>query len=228
MIVPPEKPSFGVYLRLCRSRRSLLRFYQERTIKGQPLKGTVLDVGGVPGSKKEYKHLFTGWDQWLYLNVNSDYGPDYVCDCNRPLPFADMSFDNVVCMNTLEHIRDITLAVREIVRVIRPGRNIVLSVPFVFNIHGDPYDYHRPTAQWYEEILAELGIESKNICIYPLGWDYLSSALSLCDNVLRLGRYILRPFMLLPGLLSSVFWHMGGGGGVMKNVPLGYKIIAKK
>lgn len=51
-----------------------------------------------------------------------------VSDVTR-LPFADASFDIVICSEVLEHIPDHCRAVAEIVRVLKPGKSLVVSVP---------------------------------------------------------------------------------------------------
>jgi len=45
------------------------------------------------------------------------------------LPFADRSFDIVVCSEVLEHIGDNRAAVGELVRVLKPGGDLVVTVP---------------------------------------------------------------------------------------------------
>jgi len=45
------------------------------------------------------------------------------------LPFKDNFFDLVVCSEVLEHIHDHQAAAAEIVRVLKPDRDIVVSVP---------------------------------------------------------------------------------------------------
>jgi len=45
------------------------------------------------------------------------------------LPFADGSFDRVVCTEVLEHVPNDRLLVNEFVRVLRPGGTIAVSVP---------------------------------------------------------------------------------------------------
>jgi SAM-dependent methyltransferase len=45
------------------------------------------------------------------------------------LPFQDNFFDLVLCSEVLEHIQHHNIAVSEIVRVLKPGKNLVVSVP---------------------------------------------------------------------------------------------------
>ena len=45
------------------------------------------------------------------------------------LPFADASFDRVICTEVLEHMPDDAPLVRELARVLRPGGTMAVSVP---------------------------------------------------------------------------------------------------
>ena len=45
------------------------------------------------------------------------------------LPFADCSFDRILCTEVLEHIPDDYATIREIMRVLRPGGTVAVSVP---------------------------------------------------------------------------------------------------
>jgi len=61
------------------------------------------------------------------------------------LPFADGAFDTVVCAHTLEHVRDLALAVSELRRVAR--HELVIVVPmerpyrYTFNLHLQFFPY---------------------------------------------------------------------------------------
>src|SRR5947207_12474119 len=45
------------------------------------------------------------------------------------LPFADGAFDRIIAAEVLEHIPDDRIAMGELVRVLRPGGSIAVTVP---------------------------------------------------------------------------------------------------
>ncbi len=51
-----------------------------------------------------------------------------VSDITR-LPFKDNEFDLVICSEVLEHVPEEKKAIREIIRVLKPGCNLAVSVP---------------------------------------------------------------------------------------------------
>jgi SAM-dependent methyltransferase len=69
----------------------------------------------------------------IYLMHCEDGGDQKRCLISRAdvagLPFKDGAFDAVICSEVLEHIPDSRNAVRELVRVLRPGGELVVSVP---------------------------------------------------------------------------------------------------
>lgn len=48
------------------------------------------------------------------------------------IPFADNTFDVILCNHVLEHVNDDLLAMRELCRVLKPGGFAILQVPFYF------------------------------------------------------------------------------------------------
>ncbi len=49
------------------------------------------------------------------------------------LPFVDGAFDRVICTETLEHVDDDSVLARELVRVLKPGGILAVSVPDEFS-----------------------------------------------------------------------------------------------
>jgi SAM-dependent methyltransferase len=62
-----------------------------------------------------------------------------VCGAGEKLPFACATFDLVLSHEVIEHVQDDRMAVREIVRVLKPGGRLVLFCPnrgYPFETHG--------------------------------------------------------------------------------------------
>ena len=75
------------------------------------------------------------------------------------LPFADATFDTVLCTEVLEHVSDIEHAVGEIKRVLVPGGHALVTVPFLYPVHEAPHDYNRLTHQGLRRLLERHGFE---------------------------------------------------------------------
>lgn len=56
----------------------------------------------------------------------------FVCADGSRLPFADASFDKVVCAEVLEHVPEYQGILKEIKRVLKPGGVLAVSVPSYF------------------------------------------------------------------------------------------------
>ncbi len=56
-------------------------------------------------------------------------GGRYAVAGAEALPFPDGAFDLVYCLSTLEHVRDVEAAVREMMRVLRPSGALMLYAP---------------------------------------------------------------------------------------------------
>lgn len=68
--------------------------------------------------------------------------------------YADGSRDIVVLDQVLEHIPDVDRAVREVLRVLRPGGLCIATTPFLIEVHGYPDDYRRLTRDGLRRLFA--------------------------------------------------------------------------
>ncbi len=60
------------------------------------------------------------------------------------LPFADETFDRIICSEVMEHVHDYRAALRELARVAKPGARIAVTIPTATSEHlylrvGDEY-----------------------------------------------------------------------------------------
>ncbi len=63
------------------------------------------------------------------------------------IPEKDSVFDSLISTQVLEHVEDTDLVIEEWIRVIAPKGYLVITVPFMFGVHGLPYDFRRFTTQ---------------------------------------------------------------------------------
>jgi len=61
------------------------------------------------------------------------------------LPFDDGTFDGAVCLAVLEHVKDPFAVASELMRVVRPGAEVVVDWPFLQPVHGYPHHYFNAT-----------------------------------------------------------------------------------
>lgn len=90
--------------------------------------------------------------------VNSDveeFGPhiDMCLDAHALSLEAD-HYDYVVAFEVFEHLHDPNQACNEIYRVLKQGGVFLMTMPFMFRIHGDPSDYTRFTKYGLATLLS--------------------------------------------------------------------------
>jgi len=121
------------------------------------VEGSLLDVGC--GQRPYEKTFFARATKYLGADYLSDRSrPDVVCSA-LDLPFPDCSFDTVVSTEVLEHVPDPHRAVREMQRVLRPGRYLILSTPMYWPRHEVPYDFFRYPYDGLLYLLKQNGLD---------------------------------------------------------------------
>jgi glycosyltransferase involved in cell wall biosynthesis/SAM-dependent methyltransferase len=184
-VLMPRPRTLRRWRAIASSPHSLLRALQYEAIDGLRLSGRTLDVGG--GQVNSYYSLLDIHGTIESVNIDPKVRPTHLLDLNRRLPFSDGSYDNLLSLNTFEHIANDVQAVAEAIRVLRPGGEFHIIVPFLYRVHGSPSDYHRHTAQWWHEQIVGNGTPATRVVIEPLVWDRMMSGFSLWD-VSRLAR----------------------------------------
>lgn len=98
--------------------------------------GLILDCGA--GSRPAYYENVVNFEIVAYPSTD-------VRGVGEVLPFKDNSFDAVMSSAVLEHVKDPFQCAREIVRVLKPGGDLLCCVPFLQPMHGYPHHYYNMT-----------------------------------------------------------------------------------
>lgn len=116
----------------------------------QPLRGEVESLGGT--------YLGIDLAQNLQKNVQ-------LIGKITNIPLADRTFDVVFCTEVLEHVPDTYTAFQELARLVKPGGVVIITTPFAYPLHEEPYDYVRLTPYQISAcaVYSGLGIKELNI-----------------------------------------------------------------
>ena len=225
MILPARRPSLARWRRLATTEFSLLRSLEYERITGLELSGLVLDVGG--GVRNSYLNRMRVTGQVETVNLDPTMQPTYLADLNQPLPIPSDRYDTVISLNTLEHVEQDRVALGEIGRVLKPGAHVYLVVPFLYRVHGSPYDYHRHTASAWIALLTEAGFQRDTIQVEPLAFGRLSGGVSLVEFFFPGPlRWLLKAAVLLLVVLREGMRRRPAEAEM--DLPLGYFISARK
>jgi hypothetical protein len=104
-------------------------------------------------------------DEYVTGDLDADFGALRI-DVTTCLPFADASFEALICNHVLEHVPDDRRAVRELRRMLSPGGWAILLVP---DVAADAA-YEDPSVVTPAERRRGFGQEDQ---VRRYGWDYL-------------------------------------------------------
>ena len=151
--------------------------------------GRVPDVGA---GAAPWRDFLPADVEYLGVDIGSaaDFGmrlrPDIVYYDGNTLPFGNGSFDQVLCVEVLEHLPDPTAFLAEIKRVVKAGGKLILTIPWSARLHHLPHDYGRFTRIGLSRVLISAGFI--NVRIFERGNDIAVIANKLTVLSLRLLR----------------------------------------
>lgn len=117
------------------------------------LHGRLLDVGCGSKPYQGYFHV----TEYVGLELEGrDSNADQYYD-GRRFPFKDGEFDSVLTSQVLEHVFNPDEFISEINRVLKFGGALLLTVPFVWDEHEQPFDYARYSSFGLAHLLEKHG-----------------------------------------------------------------------
>lgn len=121
--------------------------------------GLTLDIGC---GSKPYEKLFASSKYWgLEIDTVENRErkqADFFYD-GKTFPFKDEEFDSLVANQVFEHVFNPDSFLKEVNRVLKIDGKILLTVPFIWDEHEQPYDYARYTSFGLKSILEKHGFE---------------------------------------------------------------------
>lgn len=138
------------------ARRGLYRHVSE--LIGQ-LSGKILDIGC--GQKPYSKLIKMGEIFGLELDTRFNRETkkaDFFYD-GKAMPFADQSFDSLMANQVFEHVFNPVEFMREANRILKMKGFFLLTVPFMWDEHEQPYDFARYSSFGLQHILVDNGFE---------------------------------------------------------------------
>lgn len=130
--------------------------HQNITALASSLSGKVLDVGC--GSKPYQKYFGASEYVGLEIDGRTNKHADHYYD-GRVFPFNDEEFDSVLASQVFEHVFNPDEFLAEINRVLRMDGSLLLTVPFVWDEHEQPFDYARYSSFGLSFLLGKHGFE---------------------------------------------------------------------
>lgn len=148
------------------SRKQLNNFIKEDINNFKKIKEPKILFVGSGGELQKYVKNFSSY---LYsIDVDPARKPDQIIDLTDPNFCQNYLGEkvNLVCIfEVLEHTKNPSLAIKNIYNLIEKESVVLLSTPFIFNIHDEPNDFYRFTKYGLKEIFkefSEVEIKEKN------------------------------------------------------------------
>lgn len=207
-------------------RRKILDRLQEQY--QQLYQGVVFDIGG--RNRGRFVKPKERVERWVFADIEERFHPDMILDVAHMSAVPSESIDVINALELFEHVAEIEKGITECHRTLKPNGTLIISVPFIFPIHADPFDFQRWTeAKWRTELQsAGFSVEQ----LLPMGGYFtvladmlktLSKSLPLLFRILSYPLYPVLDLMTHLDALPAV-----SGNATLKGYTTGYFIIAKK
>ena len=121
------------------------------------LSGRLLDIGC---GAKPYESV-CNVDEYIGIEIDDEGRQNHthadVLYDGKVMPFEDKSFDSALSSEVLEHVFNPATLLKEVNRVMKMDGMFLITTPFFWEEHGQPYDYVGYTSFGLQHILDENG-----------------------------------------------------------------------
>jgi len=199
--------------------RSVLRSYLNLSVAKHTINGRTIDVGG--GGGVECLDTFQVSPDAVIEHFDKKTGQNINFEIDA-LPAQSDSYDTVIFLNVMEHIFNYKHIANEVVRITKPGGQLIGYVPFLMWYHPDHSDFFRYTDEALQKIFTTAGAASIEI------EKNVKGPFTICAHMtMSLVPRILRPLYFLPLYLLDELFLKFQNNPDERHV-LGYLFVIKK
>lgn len=145
------------------------RNFLDNLLLGQSplMKGDIIDIGGEKNFiRGKFRPPLDQVNSWKYVNFDEKTNPDFLCSAEA-IPLNNESIDGFLMCELLEHAANPETILKEAYRLLKPNGTGWISIPFLYQKHGDPDDFQRWTDLKIYKVMDNTGF--KNIKIINMG-----------------------------------------------------------
>ncbi len=175
----------------------------------------VLDVGC---GHKPYIDLFEGCYYQGLDRTRDDSSPDIIGDALN-IPVNTSTVDIVFSTQVIEHVSEPQTMINECYRVLKPNGFLILTGPFYWPLHEEPYDFHRFTKYGFGNLLSKAGFSTWEIKADGGDWAQIFLSINL-----KLNGKLIKPLWMIFNYLGQFLDAIDH----TEKSPANYTIVAKK
>jgi len=165
--------------------------------------GVVLDIGG--RNRGNFRKPKDRVDRWTFIDIEEKHNPDVVLDVADMNEIESESINVINAIELFEHVKNPEKGLRECFRVLQGNGYLIMSVPYMFPIHSDPYDYQRYTETKWKELLIEIGFTVDKFEVMGRYFTVLADMIkTLIKSMPKAVKYIFYLFYPLLDLLTKL------------------------
>jgi SAM-dependent methyltransferase len=149
----------------------------------------VLDVGC---GNQPFRSLIEGLKA-NYTSIDAIQNPMNSVDVVQAIDSPTLSqnlalstFDVVLCTEVMEHVFDWPVAFENLYKLTRPGGVVIITCPFFWPLHEEPYDFWRPTLHAIRRSAQRVGFVEEQLRTGGDLWDVLGTVVGNSNFTSRL------------------------------------------
>jgi SAM-dependent methyltransferase len=129
-----------------------------------------------------FGYAYTGMD----LEQNESKTVDVMAAIDQPPPpqlTQSGPFELILCTEVLEHVTDWPASFRHLAGLLAPGGRLLVTCPFFWPLHEEPYDFWRPTTHALTHFAGAAGLRPLRVLSAGSIWDVLGTVLGNCEVI---------------------------------------------